>query len=107
MPNVMAAQPNIGGSICENSVIPLLVPRHKVWLTSTARVPCGHTANAGERKTWTQSEFSNWKNSVRGKAAKMYIGYSVPAQETTKSTKFGWHQVSDVAAVTKQRRETG
>jgi len=34
MPNVMAAQPNIGGAVCESSVIPFLVPRHKVWLTT-------------------------------------------------------------------------
>jgi len=27
MPNVMAAQPNIGGAVYESSVIPFLVPR--------------------------------------------------------------------------------
>jgi len=33
--------------------------------------------------------------------------YSVPAQETAKDrAKFGWTPVSDVAAVTKPRRET-
>jgi len=33
---------------------------------------------------------------------------SVPAQETTKDrAKFGWPPVSDVAAVTEQRREIG
>jgi len=32
MLNVMAAQPNIGGAVCESSVIPFLVPRRKVWL---------------------------------------------------------------------------
>jgi len=36
MPNVMAAQPNIGGAFCESSVIPFRVPRSKVWLTPTA-----------------------------------------------------------------------
>ena len=40
MPKVMAAQPNIGGIFCENSVITFLVPRHKVWLTAAAGVPC-------------------------------------------------------------------
>ena len=40
MPNVMAAQPNIGGALCESSVIPFLVPRRKVWQTPTVRVPC-------------------------------------------------------------------
>ena len=40
MPNVMAAQPNIGGAVCESSVIPFLVPRRKVWLTPAAGVRC-------------------------------------------------------------------
>jgi len=57
MPNVMAAQPNIGGALCESSVIPFLVRRHKVWLTAAARVPCSNAANIGERKTWMQNEF--------------------------------------------------
>ena len=30
---MMAAQPNIGGDLCESAVISFLVPRHKVWLT--------------------------------------------------------------------------
>ena len=29
MPNVMAAQPNIDGALCESSVIQFLVPRRK------------------------------------------------------------------------------
>ena len=37
MPSVMAAQLNIGGAFCESAVIPLLVPRRKVWLKSDAR----------------------------------------------------------------------
>ena len=53
MPTVMAAQLNIGGALCESSVIPFLVPCHKVWLTAAARVPYSHTANIGECKTWT------------------------------------------------------
>ena len=40
MPNVMAAQPNIGGALCEISAIPFLVPRRKIWLTAATRVPC-------------------------------------------------------------------
>jgi len=39
MPNVMAAQPNIGGTLCESSVIPFFVPHRKVWLTPTAKMP--------------------------------------------------------------------
>ena len=66
MPNVMAALPNIGGALCKSSAIPFLVPRRKLWLTPTAQVPCSNAANIGERKTWTQSEFCSWQNSVRG-----------------------------------------
>jgi len=74
MPKMMAAQPNIGGALCESSVIPFLVTRHKVWLTATDRVPCSNAANIGKCMTWTQSEFCSWQNSVRGqKPPKMYI----------------------------------
>jgi len=62
MPDVMAALPNTGGTLYKSSLIPFLVPRHKVWLMPRARVPC---SNIGERKTWSQSEFCTWKNSVR------------------------------------------
>jgi len=55
MANVMAAQPNIVGALCESFVIAFLVPRHKVWLTPAAGVPCScsNAANIGERKTCT------------------------------------------------------
>jgi len=33
---VLAAQSNIGDTVCESSVIPFLVPRHKVWMTAAA-----------------------------------------------------------------------
>jgi len=51
IPNVMAALPNIGGALCESSVIPFLVPRRKVWLMPAAGVPCCNAAKTGERKT--------------------------------------------------------
>jgi len=62
MPNVMAAQSNIGGALCESSAIPFLVPRRKVWMTPAAGVPCSNAANIGERKTWTYSEFCTQKS---------------------------------------------
>ena len=41
MPNVMVAQPNIGGAFCESSVIPCTIA---VWLsTPAAGVPCSKT----------------------------------------------------------------
>ena len=37
---MMAALSSIGGTLCKSSVIPFLVPRHKVWLTPASRVSC-------------------------------------------------------------------
>jgi len=80
----MADQPNMW-----ISVIPFLVPRHKVWLMPTAGVPCSNTASIRERK-------SPWK-----------CIYGVPAQEMAKHhAKFCWPSVSDVASVTKPVHET-
>jgi len=83
MPNVMAAQPNIGGALSESSVIPFLVPLRKVWLMIAAWLPCSNAANIRERKTWTQSEFCTWQNSVRGKSPQKCI-YSAPARRRPK-----------------------
>ena len=89
MPNVMAALSSIGGTLCKSTVIPFLVPQHKVWLTPAAPVPCINAAIIGERKTWTQSEFCILKHSVRRQESlKTYN--SVPTRETTKHrAKFG------------------
>jgi len=77
-----------------------------VWLTPAAGVPCGNAANIRERKTWMQSEFCTWQNSVMGQSPRKSV-YSAPAQETAKHrAKFGWLPLNDVAAVTKPRRET-
>jgi len=58
MPNVMASQPNIiGGTLCENSVIPFLVARRKFWLTAAAQVPCSNAAIENAR-LGTQSDFA-------------------------------------------------
>jgi len=106
MSNVMAAQPNISGFLCESSVIPFLVPRRKVWLPPAAGVPYSNAANIGEHKSWTQSEFCTWRNSVRGHSPRKCI-HSTAAQETAKHpAKFRWPPVNNVAAVTKPRRET-
>ena len=102
----MAAQLNIGGALCKSSVIPFLVPRHKVWLTAAARVLCNNAANIGERKTWTQKvNIAAGKNSVRGEQPPKCT-YGVTAQEMAKDcAKFCWPPVSDVGAVTKPTRE--
>ena len=103
MPNVMAAQPNIGGAVCESCTRPTL----QSLAEPAAEVPCSNAASIGERKTWTQSEFCACRNSVRGQdPPKVYI-YSVAAQETTKHrAKLAWPPVNDVAPLTKPRRET-
>ena len=70
-------------------------------------VPCSDAAKIGERKTWTQSECCIWQNSVTRQEPPKMSTYSVPAEETAKPhAKFGWLPLSDVAAVTKTRRET-
>jgi len=48
---VMATQPNIGGALCEISIMHSLY-HAAVWRTPAARVPCSNDANIGERKTW-------------------------------------------------------
>jgi len=75
MPNVMATQLNIGGAVCESSIIPFLVhvQCRKVWLTPTAGVQCSNAANTGECMTWTWSEFCTGQNLSGGKSPKMYI----------------------------------
>jgi len=107
MPNVMAALPNIGGALCKSSVILFLVPRRKVWLTSTAGVPCSNAANREEHKTWGRKvNTAPGKILSGGKSPRKCI-YTVPAQEMAKHrAKFGWPPVSDVAAVTKARCKT-
>ena len=98
MPNVMVALPNIGGALCST---PQSLDR------AHAQVPCSNATKIREPKTWRmQSEFWPWQNSVMDKKPQNCI-CSVPAQETAKHrAKFGWLPLSDVAAVTKPRRES-
>jgi len=106
MPNVMAAQPNIGGALCDSSVIPFLVPCRKFWLTPAAGVPCSNAANIRERKTWRKVNFVRGEIPSGGNSPRKCI-YSVAAQETAKHrAKFGWPPLSNIAAVTKPKRET-
>ena len=106
MPNVVAAQPNICGAICESSIISFLVPRRKVWLMPlvechAAMLPIQENARLG-----CKVKIAPGKISPGGKSPRKCI-YNVPAQETAKHrAKFGWPPVNDVAAVTKPRRET-
>ena len=56
------------------SEFPFLVPCRKVWLTPTVPVPCSNAAKTGKRKTWTQSKYGTWQNTIRGQEPpKMYI----------------------------------
>ena len=104
MPNVMAAQPNIGGALCESSVIPFFVPRRKVWLTPAVGVQCSDAGNIGE--LGSKVNFARGEIPFRGKSLRKCI-HNVLAEETAKHrVMFGWFPVSDVAAVTKPTRET-
>ena len=66
------------------------------------------TLPIGERETWrTQSEFCTWQNSITGQQPPKMNIYSLLAQITAKHrAKFGWLPLSDIAAVTKPRRES-
>ena len=44
--------------------IPYITPQSLA--DTAAAVPCSNAANIGEGKTWTQSEYCIWQNSVRG-----------------------------------------
>jgi len=103
---MMAAQLNIGGALCESSVIPFLVPCRKVWLTPllechAVTLPIQENARLGRKVNFTCGKF------LSGVKSPQKCIYSVAAQETAKHrSKFGWPPVNDVAAVKKPRRET-
>jgi len=85
---MMAAQSNIGGVLCESS-IPCTTPQ-----SLAAAVPCINAASIRERKTWTQSEFCTWQNSVRGQESLYIVCQPRRRQMSCKVS------LSDVAAVT-------
>jgi len=64
------------------------------------------TLRIEQRKTWrTQSEFCTWQIPLRNNSRRK-SAFSLPAQVRAKHcAKFGWLPLSDVAAVTKPRRE--
>jgi len=84
------------------------VQRRKVWLTPTilecrtVTLPIYESARLGRKVN-----FAPGKIPLRSKSPRKCI-YNLPAQETAEQcAKFGWTPLSDVAAVTKPRRETG
>jgi len=85
MPNVMAAEPNIGGALCESCVIPLPVPRRKVWLTPAGAVPCSNAANVREPKG-RNVNFAEGKFPSGARAQKMYIQCSSQGDSQTSCT---------------------
>jgi len=66
---------------------------------STAR---SDAANIEERKTWMQSEFCTWQNSVTGARAPENVCVVYQSRRRPNVVQFGWSAVSDVAAVTNQ-----
>ena len=91
MPNVMAAQPIIGGAVFESSVLRFLVPRRKAWLTPIARVPCSNVIPIMENaRLGRKVNFAPGKIQLGQLQSPRKCIYSVPAQETTKHrAKFG------------------
>jgi len=70
MPNVMAAQPNIGGALCESSVIPFLVPCRKVWLSPllecrAVTLPIQENARLGRKANFVCGEIPSGGKSSR------------------------------------------
>jgi len=86
MPNVMAAQPNIGGAVCESSAVPFLVLCRKVWLTPTGQVRCSNAANNENARLGHKVKFARDKIPLGGKNPEKRI-HSVAAQETAKHCK--------------------
>jgi len=97
MLSVMAAMLTISGVLCSTPQFcwrPLLECR-------AVTLPIKENARLGCLLNFAHGEIL-----LRGKSPGKCI-YSVPAQETAKHrAKFGWPPLSDVAAVTKTRRET-
>jgi len=69
MPNVMAAQPNIGGALCKSSVIPFPVPCCTVWLIPAAGVMCSDAANIGELQKLDVKYILHWAKFHQGATA--------------------------------------
>jgi len=106
MPNVMAALPNIGGTLCKSSAIPFLVLRRKVQLTPVAGVPAVMLPKQANARLKSKVNFALGKILSGGKSPRKCI-YSVPELEMAKHcVKCGWPLVSNLIAVTKARRET-
>jgi len=87
----MAALRNIGGANEErkfrNSLNTFLVPRHKLWLMPTVRVPFSNAVNIGERKLGRKVNFTPGKIPLR---APQKCIYNISFQETAKHhAKFG------------------
>jgi len=78
MPNVMAAQPNIGGVLCESCIIPFLVPCRKAWLMPAAGVLYSNDANTENARLGRKINFAARKIPSVGKSPRKCI-YSVPA----------------------------
>jgi len=58
----------------ESSVFPFLVPRHKVWLTPTARVPCSNAAITANTRLGDKVNFANGRIPFMGQEPpKMYV----------------------------------
>jgi len=69
----------------------------KVWLTTTARVPCINAANIGERKTWMQTEFAPGRILLGDNGPQnVYIVYQPRSQPNIVQSLVGLHWETSV-----------
>ena len=90
---------------------PVLMQRRKVWLASTARLPCSNAANRRVQDLEDAKRILHLAKFRYGARIGLHqlpkCIYSVALQKTAKHrAKFVWLPLSDVAAVMKPRRET-
>jgi len=80
--NVMAAQLNIGGDVCESSVIPFVVTFHKDWLTATPRVSAV-TLPIQNARLGSKVNFAAAKIPSAARTPKMFIQCTSPGDGQT------------------------
>jgi len=66
-----AAQPNIGGALCESSVIPFPVARRKVWLTPllecrAVTLPIQENAGLGRKVNFARGKILSGARAILG-----------------------------------------
>jgi len=91
---------HISGAVCESSIIPFLVPHHKVCLKTSAQCHAATLPKYKNSRLGCKVNFAPGKIPSGDKSSRKCI-YTVPAQEMAKHrAKSGWLLLSNVGAVT-------